>query len=882
MTGATFLRADLHVHTHADSDQAPQPDFAKYIQSAIDQEIDVLAITDHNRVDFVKPAMAAATGKGLLVLPGIEISTHDGHLLALFSPDDVEQLEALAAPGHLLSKTLQGGEKRSSRSMTDLVSEIHRRGGLAIPAHIDAKDGAASKLSSAEWQELLTSPALAGLEFAKSEALSTWFTDADPEPGRRTAWQARQKDLELRERGLARLMSSDAHSPDQVGRDRKWRTLTRLRLDEPNFSAVRNAIALNPKARCKAEVVLPATYPRVVSAQFEGGFLDGVTLEFSDNLNCLIGGRGSGKSTALLAIRPALGARLADDEDPDDPERMPTATTVRFVDAAGSERTAVRHIREAAVDPAGSPIRLRLADLGQEETGRLARGYNADPGLLLEFLDGFIVRHACDERESELVVQLEDNGSEVIRTSGIAKEIKKKVEEESRLKASLKAAEDGRVEEIAVWAGLLASQGPMLAELATRVETAAAIPAGEESLVIDEIAAEFGVDLSSKAASQHVEGESGLRATLERFEQQRATITAKAAVELSGAAENVRAALTVWTEQHANLEQRLAKKQAELEGQGLKVQAGAIREIAKRLNDVRTSLTNLRKRQDEHTEARKRRGQLLDDLHRNRENLYLERKAVLKRVATEANSYADDLTIRVSYDRGGNNATWTAWLTKRYAFREPRVGRLAKQISPREFAEKIIISAGRDQLLDIRDTDGSAFFTRDQLDRPERPFKWTDMFELETMSLLDRARIEVQRKGEAERKQFDHLSAGQQRSVLLGLLLCAERNEPLVLDQPEDHLDGQYIAGSVVRHLEAAKERRQVIIATHSANLTVLGDAELVVPMVVEAGKGRPHESGAVDRPATRAEVCALLEGGVEAYKKRGERYGLSFVPPAS
>ncbi len=146
------------------------------------------------------------------------------------------------------------------------------------------------------------------------------------------------------------------------------------------------------------------------------------------------------------------------------------------------------------------------------------------------------------------------------------------------------------------------------------------------------------------------------------------------------------------------------------------------------------------------------------------------------------------------------------------------------------------------------------------------------------MLLPDRPRIEVQRRGQAERQAFDHLSTGQQRSVLLGLLLCAERSEPLVLDQPEDHLDGQYIASSVVRHLEAAKERRQVIIATHSANLTVLGDAELVVPMIVENGKGRPEKSGAVDRPETRDQVCALLEGGVEAYKRRGNRYGLNFA----
>ena len=833
------------------------------------------AITDHNRVDFVRSALEAAKGAPLLLLPGIEISTHDGHLLALFAPDSVDALEALAASGNLKLTTLSDTEKRSTRSMLDLVQEIYDRGGLAIPAHVDVKNGAGSRLSGAQWCELLCSPALAGVEFAKSEALNSWFTDDDSDDGRKAALKARQKIGDLRERGLARLMSSDAHGPDQVGRDRASRTLTRLRLDDLNFNAVRNAISLNPKARCKAEVILPATYPRIISAEFTGGFLDGVTLDFSANLNCLIGGRGSGKSTALLAIRTALGGRLASDEDPDDEDRMPSKTIIRFVDAAGSERTAIRDRGEAPKDTADAPIRLRLADLGQEETGRLARGYNDDPNLLLEFLDAFIVQHKYDEREAELITRLEDNGAEVLRTSGIRSQIAKNEAEEARLTASLKAATEGRVDEIAKWATTLASQGPLLEVLETRVGAASTLPKVDADLDLVAIAADFGVDLATKPAVDHVEGTGGLKSSLHTFEKRRAEIIAQANRDLAAAAADVRKGLDGWRAAHTDLDRRLRKRVAELEAQGLKVQAGAIAEIGRRLNDVKTTLTARRKGLSEHQDARSKRTTLVEDLHRNRENLFLERQAVLTRIAADATAYADDLTIRVAYEQHGIDGEWVTWLSDQFGFRKPRVSRLAAQITPLQFSQQLISAAGRSKLLALKDTDGAPFFTDDQL---AKSWKWRDVFALETMSLPDRARIEVQRRGENDRHQFDHLSAGQQRSVLLGLVLCAERNEPLVLDQPEDHLDGQYIATSVVRHLEAAKERRQVIIATHSANLTVLGDAELVVPMVVEAGRGRPDEPGAVDRPATRGRVCTLLEGGVEAYKKRGRRYGLSFA----
>jgi ABC-type lipoprotein export system ATPase subunit len=44
-----------------------------------------------------------------------------------------------------------------------------------------------------------------------------------------------------------------------------------------------------------------------------------------------------------------------------------------------------------------------------------------------------------------------------------------------------------------------------------------------------------------------------------------------------------------------------------------------------------------------------------------------------------------------------------------------------------------------------------------------------------------------------------------------------------VIDQPEDHLDSAFIYDAVVKTLRKVKERRQVIVATHNANIAVLG-----------------------------------------------------------
>ncbi len=122
---------------------------------------------------------------------------------------------------------------------------------------------------------------------------------------------------------------------------------------------------------------------------------------------------------------------------------------------------------------------------------------------------------------------------------------------------------------------------------------------------------------------------------------------------------------------------------------------------------------------------------------------------------------------------------------------------------------------------------------------------------------------------------FGNLSLGQKASVLLGALLFAEDRTPLIIDQPEDHLDSRFIFGTVVTNLRNVKERRQVIVATHNANIAILGDAEMIVPLQGWKGQGVVREPGSVDAPKTRSRACDILEGGTSAYMRRGEMYGV-------
>jgi len=61
--------------------------------------------------------------------------------------------------------------------------------------------------------------------------------------------------------------------------------------------------------------ILSIAYHKIKSLEVKGRFLDGMKIEFDDNLNCLIGGRGTGKTTVIEFIRYALG-KMPDRDSP--------------------------------------------------------------------------------------------------------------------------------------------------------------------------------------------------------------------------------------------------------------------------------------------------------------------------------------------------------------------------------------------------------------------------------------------------------------------------------------------------------------------------------------------------------------------------------------
>ena len=126
------------------------------------------------------------------------------------------------------------------------------------------------------------------------------------------------------------------------------------------------------------------------------------------------------------------------------------------------------------------------------------------------------------------------------------------------------------------------------------------------------------------------------------------------------------------------------------------------------------------------------------------------------------------------------------------------------------------------------------------------------------------------------------LSPGTRGIVLLLLYLALDQadDRPLVIDQPEENLDPKSVYDELVDLFVAAKEKRQVIMVTHNANLVVNTDADqIIIAQAVNHERGSlpeiSYESGGLESKHIRQAVCDILEGGEEAFRERARRLRL-------
>ena len=98
-------------------------------------------------------------------------------------------------------------------------------------------------------------------------------------------------------------------------------------------------------------------------------------------------------------------------------------------------------------------------------------------------------------------------------------------------------------------------------------------------------------------------------------------------------------------------------------------------------------------------------------------------------------------------------------------------------------------------------------------------------------------------------------------------------NRPILIDQPEDNLDSQYIYMNLVKQLREIKDKRQVIIATHNATIVTNAMADQVCVMQSDGTNGWIEQAGYPSEDNIKRAIVNYLEGGIESFKHKTKVY---------
>jgi len=311
LSGATWLKADFHLHTNADKEFKYSGDEnfynAAYVDALTQADVRIGVITNHNKFDHgeFNALRETAKNKGVFLLPGVELSVNDGangvHILVVFSDEWIENgndristFIASMFPGKAIVEC-QNENGRSDKSILQTVEELEKTGRdyFFVFAHVEDPKGLWLETGGGKIQDWRES------RYHKVKERTLGFQQVKTRDDREKVKQW------LGGWYPAEVEGSDPKSIAQIGQKKSCY----LKLGAFTFEAVKFALT-DHKNRLSLDNAPKYKHSHIRQIRFEGGTLAGQTIRFSPELNTLIGIRGSGKSSILETLRYVLGNQL--------------------------------------------------------------------------------------------------------------------------------------------------------------------------------------------------------------------------------------------------------------------------------------------------------------------------------------------------------------------------------------------------------------------------------------------------------------------------------------------------------------------------------------------------------------------------------------------
>jgi predicted nucleic acid-binding Zn-ribbon protein len=883
---------DLHVHTPASRCYSRQDDTAEQIvQAAIDRNLTGIAVTDHNSADWIDAVKKAARGTPLVVFPGVEITTAQRfHVVALFDPTaDQRQIESFLGAIDITPSDFGRSESFCSKSTEELLATIHRRGGLAVLAHIDQPRGAFHELTERGSEGKLRVPVTCYqfLNSARYDAVECTSGDY-PE-----CYDA----LHHITRFPALYQASDnpdADSPSKHACTGIGNAYTWFKVESVDLEGLRQCFS-DPEVRIQlVDEYSEMAYPRIVSMSVgNAGFLAGQRFEFHRGLNSIIGGKGVGKSLAVEFLRFALNQASTNKDLRDDHIRKLDArlTPGNFVDVeyqtgdgtqyrirktyrgydrtddglAIHEETECTNLTTFSQYTGDIPRVLPVLAYSQSEVIRIAE----DTGAQLRLIDGFI-----DTRQPEAQIQriqqaLTDSDQRLAKAIQARDQLTSVEGQIATLEEQITAIDrqlsDPIFEQMKLAENKLGTFGAQIEFIDDLTESVHAWQAHVDGLVLTPLPEILSDDMDLQ--TQRSVAATARDSTLEALEALCSTLIAWRAAASECLSnwqptyESIRAGYDSFLRSIGT-----TQKEQEAERQRLLRQRDQLNTHASSLRAAGAELESLiSARQDMLSE--------LDHAHYS----YFE----LRRAKYDELSALSDGKLRLELAHAQNRAAFEERLVDMLRGGSNSISladrrRISQQVTPDRLGQLLIARDGNALAAEAGITQ---LWADRAIERLWSHDEFADVLALQHNSYPeDTPRILVQ-KGNDNYDELGNLSVGQKCTALLIIALC-DGTMPVLIDQPEDALDIVSVWEDISKKLRRGKNHRQFVLTTHNSSVAVAADSDQFIVLTGGADRGQVAASGAIDQERVRSAVIAHLEGGDEPYRLRAAKYNL--IPSSS
>lgn len=851
--GARALRADFHLHTVKDKEfeynNNPNDFIKEYVQKLKEENISIGAITNHNKFDKeeFKALRKQAKKEGILLLPGVELSVKEGangiHTLIIFSDSWLENGENNIQV--FLNQVFAGVRNHENENvscnddMNGIINNLekHNKEYFIIFAHVDQRSGLLYECKGGLIQRLWDNPLL------KERVLGVQKSKDIDNYNNLVQWIGFE---------LPKVEGCDPKKVSDIGKGDKCY----LKIGDYSFNAVKYAL-MDFSNRVFCDIPL-FKHGYIDSIEYTGGKLDNINVDFSKELNTIIGIRGSGKSSILETLR--YGLDLEADIDDDYKEKLVKyildsggIIKIKLVDSNSREYLLTKYLEDDKVfitDMDGTQLNISLESIinnplyfGQKDLSMRAPGYEFN---LLSKLIG--------KKTKEVNERLKVN----------SEEIKNKIEEIIRIQQY-----PGRIEELTTRINDLNMKLGIYEEKGIAEKLDKQKQFEDESLhfeqineLINDLSDELESSLTSekiKLLKEKVEYKSKYNGEVfERVNEGLENIIklyggiSNINQEILKELEKIKSQQENFVECKDSLKEEFAKIKREIDVETLN--PDSFLDYSKKLKDASDELKQCQLKIQEKNILESS----LKDLIKDRKEVVHEKFRLYKKEIEKINDSQEQLSIVIELK--GNKQEFINKLKEigqGTGIRANKYKDISDQFSDFiAIVDDIMLNESKKIKTIISDNDYDKFVEKLK----------GNLNECIKYEVPDK--VDILYHG----KNLEYHSLGQRASAIVLFILTQKDNDIIIIDQPEDDLDNKVIYDELIKTLKERKSDIQFIFVTHNANIPVLGDSEKITVTEFEDDKILV-DSGSIDCSHIQKKIIKIMEGGEDAFEKRNSIY---------